>query len=107
MGVRVTLSDFIPGGLTGGDAVKTARMLEEDGLIDYVNVSAAGYHNVHMAIQPSDVPDGYLTDLAAEVKSGVSLPVFTIGGIKDPELAEQLLADGKADIGRDDARPDR
>jgi thioredoxin reductase len=98
VGVRVTLSDFIPGGLTPGDAVQTARLLEEDGQIDYVNVSAAGYHNVHMAIQPSDVPDGYLTDLAAEVKSGVSLPVFTIGGIKDPELAEQLLAEGKADM---------
>jgi mycofactocin system FadH/OYE family oxidoreductase 2 len=98
VGVRVTLSDFMPGALTTGDAVKTARMLEEDGQIDYVNVSAAGYHNVHEAIQPSDAPDGYLVDLAAEVKSGVSLPVFTIGGIKDPELAESLLAEGKADM---------
>ncbi len=98
VGVRVTLSDFMPGALTSGDAVMTARMLEEDGEIDYINVSAAGYHNVHMAIQPSDVPDGYLVDLAAEVKSGVSLPVFTIGGIKDPELAESLLAEGKADM---------
>jgi mycofactocin system FadH/OYE family oxidoreductase 2 len=98
VGVRVTLSEFIPGGLTVGDAVRTAQLLQGDGQIDYVNVSAAGYHNVHMAIQPSDVPDGYLVELAAEVKSAVSLPVFTIGGIKDPALAEELVAGGKADM---------
>ena len=99
VGVRVTLSDFIPGALTVGDAIKTARMLESDGLLDYVNVSAAGYHNIHMAIQPSDVPDGYLVELTAELKSAVeNLPVFTVGGIKDPELAESILADGKADM---------
>ncbi len=98
VGVRLTLSDFIPGGLTPGDAVKTARLLEDDGQLDYVNVSAAGYHNIHMAIQPSDEPDGYLVELAAEVKSAVSLPVFTIGGIKDPAMAEEILASGRADM---------
>jgi 2,4-dienoyl-CoA reductase-like NADH-dependent reductase (Old Yellow Enzyme family)/thioredoxin reductase len=99
VGVRVTLSDFIPGGLTAGDACQTARLLEDDGEIDYVNVSAAGYHNIHMAIQPSDEPDGFLVDLAAEVKSAVrGVPVFTIGGIKDPAMAEEILAAGKADM---------
>ena len=32
------------------------------------------------------------------MKAAVSLPVFTVGGIKDPELAERILADGKADM---------
>ena len=99
VGVRITLSDFIPGGLAPGDAVQTARLLEDDGKIDYVNVSAAGYHNIHMAIQPSDAPDGYLVELSAEVKSAVSrLPVFTIGGIKDPAMADEIVASGKADM---------
>ena len=99
VGVRVTLSDFIPGGLTVGDAVKTARMLEDNGSIDYVNVSAAGYHNVHEAIQPSDVPDGYLVDMTAELKSAVNkLPVFTVGGIKDAAYAEEILTNGYADM---------
>ena len=51
----MTLSDFIPGGLTAGDACQTARLLGSD-QIDYVNVSAAGYHNIHMAIQPRTSP---------------------------------------------------
>ena len=47
-------------------------MLEADGRIDYVNVTAAGYHNIYLAIEPSDVPDGYLVDLTAQVKAAVS-----------------------------------
>ena len=47
------------------------RLLEADGRIDYVNVTAAGYHNIFRAIEPSDVPDGYLVDLTAQVKAAV------------------------------------
>jgi mycofactocin system FadH/OYE family oxidoreductase 2 len=99
VGVRISLSDFIPGALDLEDAVRVARELEADGQIDYVNVTAAGYHNIFMAIQPSDTPDGYLVDLTATVKAAVrDLPVFTVGGIKDPALAEEIVASGKADM---------
>jgi mycofactocin system FadH/OYE family oxidoreductase 2 len=99
VGVRISLSDFLPGALDVEDAVQVARALEQDGQIDYVNVTAAGYHNIFMAIQPSDVPDGYLVDLTARVKAGLErLPVFAVGGIKDPSLAEEILASGKADM---------
>ena len=98
VGVRISLTDFIPGALDIEDAVRAARLLEADGQIDYVNVTAAGYHNIFKAIEPSDVPDGYLVDLTAQVKAAVGLPVFTVGGIKDPALAEEILAAGKADM---------
>jgi mycofactocin system FadH/OYE family oxidoreductase 2 len=99
VGIRVSLSDFIPGALDISDAIKIASALERDGEIDYVNVTAAGYHNIHLAIQPSDGPDGFLVDLSAHLKQGLGgIPVFTVGGIKDPQLAEQLIAGGKADM---------
>jgi mycofactocin system FadH/OYE family oxidoreductase 2 len=99
VGVRISLSDFIPGALDADDAVAVAQALEGDGQIDYVNVTAAGYHNIFLAIQPSDEPDGYLVDLTAKVKAAVAaLPVFTVGGIKDPALAEEIVASGKADM---------
>jgi mycofactocin system FadH/OYE family oxidoreductase 2 len=98
VGVRISLTDFIPGALDVEDAVRVAQTLEADGRIDYVNVTAAGYHNIFRAIEPSDVPDGYLVELAAQVKSAVALPVFTVGGIKDAVLAEEILASGKADM---------
>src|SRR5438105_1451906 len=98
VGVRISLTDFIPGALDIDDAIRVAQTLEADGQIDYVNVTAAGYHNIFKAIEPSDVPDGYLVDLTAQVKSAVALPVFTVGGIKDPALAEEIVATGKADM---------
>src|SRR5262245_39397386 len=99
VGVRISLSDFIPGALDVEDAVRVAQILEADGKLDYVNVTAAGYHNIYLAIQPSDEPDGYLVELTAQVKAGVAeLPVFTVGGIKDAALAEEILAEGKADM---------
>jgi mycofactocin system FadH/OYE family oxidoreductase 2 len=98
VGVRISLTDFIPGALDIEDAVRVAQELEADGRIDYVNVTAAGYHNIFKAIEPSDVPDGYLVDLTAQVKAAVGLPVFTVGGIKDAALAEEILAAGKADM---------
>ena len=99
VGVRISLTDFIPGALDIEDAIRVAQLLEADGRIDYVNVTAAGYHNIFRAIEPADVPDGYLVDLTARVKAGVpDLPVFTVGGIKDPAMAEEILATGKADM---------
>ncbi|HJU47104.1 MAG TPA: FAD-dependent oxidoreductase [Gaiellaceae bacterium] len=99
VGVRISLSDFIPGALDIEDAVRVATTLRADGRIDYVNVTAAGYHNIFRAIEPSDTPDGYLVDLTAQVKAAVpELPVFAVGGIKDAALAEQLVAEGKADM---------
>jgi len=98
VGIRLSLTDFIPGALDIEDAIAIATALEADGKIDYVNVSASGYHNIFHAIPPSDLPEGYLVDLSAQVKAKVGLPVFTIGGIKDPALAEEIVASGKADM---------
>jgi len=98
VGVRISLTDFIPGALDIDDAIQVAQTLQADGQIDYVNVTAAGYHNIFRAIEPSDVEDGYLVELTAQVKAAVGLPVFTVGGIKDPVFAENILATGKADM---------
>ena len=98
VGVRISLTDFVPGALDIDDAIRVAQELERAGGLDYLNVTAAGYHNIWRAIEPSDVPDGYLVDLTAQVKAAVSLPVFAVGGIKDAALAEEILAAGKADM---------
>jgi 2,4-dienoyl-CoA reductase-like NADH-dependent reductase (Old Yellow Enzyme family) len=58
VGVRISLTDFIPGALDIEDAIRVAQMLEADGRLDYVNVTAAGYHNIFKAIEPSDVRTG-------------------------------------------------
>ncbi|MGI9117743.1 MAG: NAD(P)-binding protein [Gaiellales bacterium] len=98
VGIRLSLHDFMPGGLTDDDAVAAARHLLEHCHIDFINVSAAGYHNIHMAMQPSDEPDGYLVAMTAKVKAVADVPVFTVGGIKDPAVGDEIVASGKADM---------
>ena len=46
--MRISLSDFIPGALDIEDAIRVAQTLEADGHLDYVNVTAAGYHNIFL-----------------------------------------------------------
>ncbi len=98
VGIRLNLHDFMPGGLDVDDAIAAAQHLQEHCKIDFINVSAAGYHNIHMAIQPSDEPDGYLVEMTSRVKAVANVPVFTVGGIKDPQLGEEIIASGKADM---------
>ncbi len=99
VGVRISLSDFIEGALDVDDAARVARELEADGQIDYVNVTASGYHNIFLAIAPSDLPDGWLVDMTAEVKAAVAgIPVFVVGGLKDAAQAEEIVASGQADM---------
>ena len=99
VGVRLSLTDFIEGGLTVEDAVRGVAILRAAADLDYVNVSAGGYHNIHMAFAPSDVPDGWLVEHTAALKAEVpDLPVFAVGGISTPEDAERVVASGQADM---------
>ena len=108
IGIRLTLSEFMgEGALDIEDAKETVRLLESWCKLDFVNVSAAGYHNIFKAIEPSDVPDGFLVDLSAQVKATTEPPRLHDrrhqgSGARrgDPRL-------GPGGHGRDDAGADR
>jgi NADPH-dependent 2,4-dienoyl-CoA reductase/sulfur reductase-like enzyme len=51
-----------------------------------------------MELQPMDIPRGCLVPLAEAVKKVVRIPVATVGRIVDPQMAEEILAEGKADL---------
>ena len=82
------------------DAIRVAGIIEQTGKVNYINLTAGGYHDgLTHAVAPSDVPDGWLVDLVAQLKAHVStLPVFAVGGLKDPAQAEEIIATGKADM---------
>ncbi|MFQ5763140.1 MAG: NADH:flavin oxidoreductase, partial [Candidatus Bathyarchaeia archaeon] len=94
---RINGSDYLSGGLTVAESQRIAQRLEEAGA-DAISVSAGMYESVEWVIQPLYLPYGCLTDLAAEVKKGVNIPVITAGRINDPRFAEKVLLDGKADL---------
>ena len=100
VGVRINLSDYVEGGLTIEDAVATAKMLENSDTIDFINVTAGGYHDgLFHAIATADLSAGWLVEMTAQVRAAVTgIPVFVVGGLSEPDEAEAILRDGKADM---------
>ncbi len=72
-----------------------------DGKVDLIHVSA-GHHEIDaasMVTHPSMfMPDGVNVHLAAEIKKYVKTPVATVGALTDPEMMEEIIASGQADI---------
>ncbi|MES1943942.1 NADH:flavin oxidoreductase [Salinisphaera sp. PC39] len=98
VGIRIPLTEMAPGGFEVDTAVRIAKTVADTGLIDYVNTTAATYHNIGYGIPTNDVPEGWLLERLAQVKAAVDLPVFAVGGIKDPTMAENALRSGQADM---------
>jgi len=93
LGMRVTGTDWVDGGITSDEAGIFARNLRDIGF-DYVCVSSGG---ISPAARPAIAP-GYQVPLAAAVKKASGIAVQAVGMIVDPHQAEAVVADGHADF---------
>ena len=94
---RISGEEFVIGGRGIAETVAVAKRLEAAG-IDLIHVSAGTYESSWAIVQPMHIKEGWIADLAAQVKEAVSIPVQTVGRIKNAEVAEGILAAGKADL---------
>jgi 2,4-dienoyl-CoA reductase-like NADH-dependent reductase (Old Yellow Enzyme family)/thioredoxin reductase len=93
---RISADEMVPGGRTIEDSKAQLWMLEQAGVDSFdISVGTDGSHHVMVAAPAAG--HGWMTDHAAAIKSVVSKPVFTVGRINDPLIAESLVASGKAD----------
>jgi len=95
---RLSGRDGVPGGIEADEVGQFCKMLE--GLVDSVHISVGMYKNPALTNEFSSMytEHGCNADLSATVKKYTSLPVGVVGGINSPELAEKIIADGKADF---------
>ena len=97
---RLSGCEEIDGGLQIEEAVEFAKMI--DGKVDFIHVSAGLDTEEAQAVRTHPtmfLPHGVNVKYAAAVKAaGVKTPVVTLGAINTPELAEEILASGQADI---------
>ena len=93
---RISADEFVEGGLQLEEAKLIVRKLVAAG-VDAVHVSA-GSREGPGSCSPMAVPRGNIAHLAAGVKPVCDVPVITVGRINDPALAEQIIAEGKADM---------
>jgi len=98
LGVKFNGDDFLPSeGWTLADSCRLAPILQAEGA-DYLNVTAGVVGAPRLTIAPMYEPQGCYTYLAEAVKPLVSIPVGTIGRIKSPVMANDLVAQGKVDF---------
>jgi 2,4-dienoyl-CoA reductase-like NADH-dependent reductase (Old Yellow Enzyme family)/thioredoxin reductase len=92
-------AELIEDGLPIEEVIEFIKMVEDK--IDLVHVSAALDTIGKFAVitHPTMfLPNGCNVKYAEAVKKEVNIPVTTVGAITTPELAEQIIAEGKADI---------
>ena len=78
------------------DSIEYARELEKAGA-DCLDISSAGYGRIPIS-PPKRYRMGTWAFLAEAIKKNVSIPVIAVGRINTPEVAEEILARGQADM---------
>jgi len=98
IGVRINGDDFLKEeGWTLADTCKLAPILEKEG-INYLSVSAGVYGALRIITASMYEDQGAFVYLAEEVKKHTAIPVITVGRIKDPIMADDIIRQGKADL---------
>lgn len=93
LGIRLNAHDYVDGGMTFEDTLETARILRDAGL-DYVCVSAGAItSDARITASP-----GYLVPFASDIKKHTGLSAFVTGMIVEAQQAEEIIADGHADM---------
>lgn len=92
--VRISATDWVSGGWTPEDSRWLAGRLAEHG-VDLVDVSSAANTPDR---PPVPLEQGYQVPLTEEVRASGAVLAGAVGLISDPEYAESLLVDGRADV---------
>ncbi len=93
---RMSALDLVEGGLNADETLQLARALEAAG-VDVLD-TGVGWHEARVPTIAYMVPRAAWRDATARIKSAVAIPVMATNRINTPELAEELLGQGIADL---------
>ena len=91
--VRLSCTDWVPGGWDVEQSVELARCLKSEG-VDLVDCSSGG--NVHHAKIP--VSPGYQVPFAERIRREAGIATAAVGMITEPVQADDIVSQGKADL---------
>lgn len=93
---RLSMLDMVKGGSSWPEVVELAKKIESAGAT-IIN-TGIGWHEARVPTIATMVPRGAFTWVTQKLKGEVKIPLITTNRINTPEVAEQILADGKADM---------
>ncbi len=92
--VRLSCVDWVEGGIALEDTVKLVQLLKNGGKVDLIDASSGGLD----PRQKIPLFPGYQVQFANELKRRAGIATGAVGMINAPDLAEQILASGQADL---------
>ncbi|MDO8567092.1 MAG: FAD-dependent oxidoreductase [Dehalococcoidales bacterium] len=95
--VKYSIEDQLPGGWDIEQSKALARNLEAAG-IDGIAISSGVHLSYKPIVAPYIYPRGLFIPYAELIKKEVKIPVLLSGRLDEPELAEKVLKEGKADF---------
>ncbi|MFJ9928855.1 FAD-dependent oxidoreductase [Streptomyces misionensis] len=93
---RLSMLDLVPGGSSHAEVVTLAKAVEAAGAT-IIN-TGIGWHEARIPTIATSVPRGAYTWVTKKLMGEVTVPLVTTNRINTPELAEELLAGGYADM---------
>jgi 2,4-dienoyl-CoA reductase (NADPH2) len=93
---RLSMLDLVPDGSTWNEVVELAKAIERAGAT-IIN-TGIGWHEARIPTIATSVPRAAFAWVTRKLKGEVSIPLCTTNRINAPEVAEQVLADGSADM---------
>ena len=93
---RLSMIDLVPNGSTFDEVIRLAKEIEKAGA-SIIN-TGIGWHEARIPTIATSVPRGAFTWVTKKLMGHVSIPIITSNRINTPEMAEQVLAEGCADM---------
>ena len=93
---RLSMIDLIPNGSSFDEVIKLAKAIEAAGAT-IIN-TGIGWHEARIPTIATSVPRRAFSWVTKKLMGHVSIPVITSNRINTPDVAEEVLADGCADM---------
>ncbi|OCH17586.1 NADPH-dependent 2,4-dienoyl-CoA reductase [Aliivibrio logei] len=93
---RLSMLDLVEQGSTFEEVVELAQALEKAG-VTILN-TGIGWHETRIPTISTQVPRAAFSWVTEKLKNKVSIPLITCNRINTPEVAENILASGQADM---------
>lgn len=93
---RLSMIDLVPNGSTHDEVVQLAQEIEKAGAT--ILNTGIGWHEARIPTIATSVPRAAFAWVTKKLMGKVGIPVITSNRINTPEVAEEVLADGCADM---------
>ena len=94
--LRLSADELMEGGNTLEDTLEYLDYLQEE--VDIFDVSCGLNGSIQYQIDANYLPDGWRSYMAKAVREKFNKPCISMGNVRDPKVAERILADGDADL---------